>query len=134
MWHYVTQNFDVTFYDIFQILYKLIWPFVIYHILSNASFLWLSLTLVQYLRGTPPLKTYLQNQFTLKLSTYFKSWAPSWDLFFSKRIFKIARFSAFTGQKVLTPALFCVTHYAKTFEPMDLKFLHKLWINKTEGF
>ena len=78
------------------------------------------------LRGTPPLKTYLPNQFTLKLSTYVKSRAPRWDLFFSKKIFKIARFSAFTGQKVLTSALFCVTHYAKTVVPMDLKFLHKL--------
>ena len=66
------------------------------------------------LRGTPPLKTYLPNQITLKLSTYFKSRVPRWDLFFSKKNFKIARFLAFTGQNVLTSALFSVTHYAKT--------------------
>ena len=54
--------------------------------------------------------------------------------FFPKKIFKITRFSAFMGQKVLTSALFCVTHYAKTVVPMDLKFLHELVINNTEGF
>ena len=85
------------------------------------------------LRGTPPLKTYLPNQITMKLSTYFKSRVPRWDLFFSKKFFKIARFSAFTGQKVLMSALFSVTHYAKTAEAMTSKFWHKIDTMNTEG-
>ena len=57
-----------------------------------------------------------------------------WDLFLSERIFKIARFLAFTGKNVLTSALFSITHYARTVQRMDLKFWHKLVIGNTEGF
>ena len=60
LWHYVTQNFDVTFHDILQIFYELMWPFVIYYILSNASSLWLFLTFVQFLMTfqSHPQKTF----------------------------------------------------------------------------
>ena len=80
----------------------------------HAYFLLLSAGLSKSLKGDsppPPLKTYPLNQITLKLSTFVKSRAPRWDLFFSKQISKIAYFSAFTGQKVLTSEFFPVTHF-----------------------
>ena len=87
-----------------------------------------------YLRGTPPLKTYLPNQITLKLSTYFKSRVPKWDSFFSKKNSKSCVFRLLRAKTCWRQHFFPLHITQKPLKPMTLKFLHKLNTINTEGF
>ena len=93
----------------------------------------INLALSPPLRGTPPLKTYLPNQITLKLSTYFKSRVPRWDLFFSKKNFQNRAFFGIYGPKRADVSTFFRYTLRKNRLTYDLEILTQAKYHKYGG-